>query len=104
MNNQKQISNYEAILKMSGEELAVFLDYVYLTGLNIGINCKNTADRDCLYDECPYNEEWLNQEAEDAVKFVFSEDGDSYLPDAFVKAVLRTAGISEQEKDDIEKE
>lgn len=87
------LTNLSAIQKMSSEEMAAFLDYVYTTGLNDGMYIAGLLDdsdeKNTVIDNCPYNEEWLWSEAEDATRRVFDENGEAYLPEFFVKSVLR---------------
>lgn len=90
------MSNLDAIKNMSLDEMAYFLDCVYATGLNDGIYFAKLSDKgddSDVLDECPYSEEWLSDEAEKATRCVFSDDGDANLPDFFVKAVFRVAGL-----------
>ena len=97
-NIEKNIpTNLSAIQKMSSEKMAVILDYIYTTGLNDGmyIAClpDDSDEKNAILDNCPYNEEWLWSEAEDATRHVFDENGAAYLPEFFVKSVTRSAGI-----------
>lgn len=94
MEKKDFISNYEAIKNMSSEEMAYFLDCVYITGIN---DCTYSSDHEneCdIVESCPYNKKWLASPAEDATRYVFSEDNDEYLPDALVNSILRVAGIT----------
>ncbi len=56
MKEKDFISNYMAIKSMSTEELAYFLDCVYLTGLNDGTYITENQELD-IADNSPYNEE-----------------------------------------------
>lgn len=95
------MDNYEAIIRMDRKQIETFLDHVYLTGLNTGTYAAmlepNSEGQSNVLDENPYAEEWLAQEAEDATRYVFTEDGDDYLPDALCKTLFRIAGIEEVE-------
>ncbi|MDE7105121.1 MAG: hypothetical protein K2O36_04495 [Ruminococcus sp.] len=101
MDFEKIISNYDAIRNMSAYEMYVFLDHVYTTGINNGMYVErlesDSDEHNDISEDCPYNEEWLSSPAEEATKYVFDENGDTYLPDAFVKSVFRNAGIDENE-------
>ncbi|MGN1106797.1 MAG: hypothetical protein ACI4RH_09110 [Huintestinicola sp.] len=92
------MDNYEAIMKMNRQQLADFLDDIYVTGLNNGMYAaavdKEEA-QDAVLGEFPYGEEWLASDAEAATLCEEAEDGDSYLLEACVKAVQRLAGIEE---------
>jgi len=89
------MNNLEAILKMDLKKMATFLDHVYLTGLNKGMHAA-TLDEDAqeefLQGE-PYGENWLLSEAEDATAQVFTEDGDTFLPNPLASAIMEIAGI-----------
>lgn len=95
------MDNYEAIRRMSREQMDTFLDNVYLTGLNTGTYAASLEDdskeQNSLLDENPYNTKWLSGEAEKATDPVFAEDGDAYLPDALCKAIFRVAGIDPED-------
>ncbi len=86
-------TNLSEMQKMSSEEMSVILDYIYTTGLNDGMYIAGLPDdsdeKNAILDNCPYNEEWLLSEAEESTRYVFDENGDAYLPDAFVKSMLR---------------
>ena len=89
------ISNYMAIKNMTFEEMLAFIDYVYTTGLNDGMYAAglDEDEKADIIGSCPYNSEWLSDEAEDATRHIFSDDGDEYLPNAFTKSILRVSGI-----------
>ena len=95
------MNNYEAIKEMEFEELEIFLDHVYLTGLNNGMHASRLEEdaMDAVLGETPFNSEWMQSEAEEATRYTFAENGDLLLPDALVKAILRCAGIAEEEVD-----
>jgi hypothetical protein len=103
MKEKNFANNYEAIKDMTFEELTVFLDYVYTTGLNDGMyaaGLENESDEQMeIIGDCPYNEEWLSYEAEDATRHIFTEDNDVFLPEAFVKSVMRITGIDMENSD-----
>lgn len=101
------MTNYEAIQKMSPEELAWFLDQVYCTGQNMGVYSTVIEDEDEaleMLDESPFDMNWLTEEAEP----IFSaseedlEDPD-YMPmlDALAASILQLAGIDLGELDDL---
>ncbi len=94
MKEKDFISNYMAIKNMSPDEMAYFLDCVYLTGLNDGTYTADNENESDITDNCPYSKEWLERPAEDATQLVFSDDGDAYIPDALKKSVFRIAGIN----------
>ncbi len=98
-----EITNYEAIRRMSVEELAFFLDNVYLTGLNNGMYAERLEDgkeKDEILDEFPYDENWLTAPAEPATIQPFGETGDDdELPEAFVKSVTRGLDIEDNENE-----
>ena len=96
----KRITNYAAIINMSISQLEAFLDEVYCTGLNTGLyaaRSENTVLSDTL-NKNPFSIKWLKDEAEPAVlPLKTNEDEREYL-NALVKAVLRNAGITCNEK------
>ncbi|GGL63851.1 hypothetical protein [Sporolactobacillus putidus] len=95
------MDNYDAIKRMSREQMEAFLDNVYLTGLNTGTYAasleEDSKEQQTALDDNPYGGGWLAAEAEDATRLVFSEDGDAYLPNALCKAIFRTAGIDPEQ-------
>jgi len=99
------MTNYEAILKMTAEQMETFLDQVYLTGMNNGLYMARLDDEEAVdFDPECYTMEWLLSEAEDATKKVFTDDGDTYLPNALIKAILCNAGIPSDIAEDAEGE
>lgn len=93
------MTNYEAILKMNPEQMKIFLGDIYATGLNNGLYMATLAEEegDAVMAEAPFGAIWLSQEAEPAVLFETTEEGDEYVPEALAKAMLRYAGIEEDE-------
>ena len=92
------MDNYEAILKMSREQLEVFLDNVYCTGLNNGMYFSRQPEDQAneLLDENPFDITWLKKDAECAILCTKCDDGDEYLLEALVESVVRNAGIDGQ--------
>lgn len=93
------MNNYEAIMKMSKEQLADFLDSVYITGLNNGIFSANTDNETLnneILDSNPFDLNWLNDIAEQGV---LNQDDipqdDKILLDALVQSIFRCADIDE---------
>ena len=91
------MNNYKAILAMSPERMEAFLDQVYLTGLNTGIYAAIHED-DASLDNNPFDAIWLDSSAEEATTAGLDETGDEYMLNALVTAILRSAGISENEE------
>ena len=91
------MNNYDAILKMTPEQMEFFLDNVYLAGMNNGQYVNRLADgceeQRKLFGDNPFNLKWLNADAELATSVMTADDGDDYLLDAYVQAVLRNADI-----------
>lgn len=89
------MDNYEAIMKMSREQLEYFLDDVYCTGLNNGMYAARQPEgkADEILDINPFSKKWLAESAEPATLCAESDDGEDYLLKAFVEAALRNAGI-----------
>ena len=96
------MDNFEALQKMSREQLAVFLDYIYLTGLNngwyMGRLPEDDPQRDQLLEGYPYGAAWLAAEAEPAALCAVTEDGEMSLPEAFVQAAMRAAQMAEEDE------
>ena len=96
------MDNFEALRQMSREQLAVFLDYIYLTGLNSGWDMgrlpEDDPQREKLLEESPYGAQWLAAEAEPAARCAVTEDGEMCLPEAFVQAAMRAAQMAEEEE------
>lgn len=92
------MDNYEAIMKMSKQQLEDFLDGVYCTGLNNGMYATRLPEdeADEILSENPYGEEWISSPAEEAVLQDNPKDEEKYMLDALAAAVLRNAGIDEQ--------
>ncbi len=80
------MTNYEAILKMTSKRMERFLDQIYLTGVNIGTYAASNND-DSVLDNNPFDAAWLSEQAE-AATAVGVKDGDEYVLNALVKAVL----------------
>lgn len=91
------MDNYEAVMKMSREQLKDFLDGVYCTGLNDGMFATLLPEDkvDEILANNPYGEEWLSSPAEKAVLQDNPEDEEKCILDALAAAVLRNAGIDE---------
>ena len=97
------MTNYEAIKRMTMEQLEIFLDHVYLTGMNNAIYLSRLSEDDAAeFHYETYDHPWLASEAEEATEYVFDDDGETYMPHYLAKAILRNAGINmdEQEQDD----
>ena len=94
------MTNYEAIKQMNAEQTEAFLDHVLLTGLNLGMHAAGLDEDEQaeVLDANPYDAAWLAADAEDATRLVFSEDGDTYLPDALTEAIFKITGISSDEE------
>lgn len=92
------MDNYEAIMKMSKQQLEDFLDGVYCTGLNDGMYATRLPEdkADEILAKNPYGEEWLSSPAEKAVLQDNPKDEEKYMLDSLAAAVLRNAGIDEQ--------
>ncbi|MCL1880553.1 MAG: hypothetical protein FWF76_00050 [Oscillospiraceae bacterium] len=76
---------YEAIKNLTTEQMEKFLDQVFLTGMNAGNHMVVDPE---IYDENPFDEAWLNSEAESSAlveNFILTE----------VSSVGGTAKISE---------
>lgn len=89
------MNNYEAIMKMSPEQIEAFLDSVYCAGLNNGMYFVRQPEgqADEILDENPFDMKWLKDDAEPATMCLKCDDGDEYLLEAYAEAVLRNAGI-----------
>lgn len=98
------MDNYEAIMKMNREQLEGFLDCVYCAGLNNGMyyqrQPEGTAEE--LLDINPFDKAWLESEAEPATICAECEDGDEDMLEAYAEAVLRNAGISQEQDSNAE--
>ncbi len=96
------MDNYEAIRKMSREQLEAFLDDVYCAGLNNGMYAaRQTKDAAVeILDKNPFDAAWLSGDAEPATLCEKAEDGGAYLLDALTEAVIRNAGIDAPHKSD----
>ena len=92
------MDNYEAIKKMSKQQLENFLDGVYCTGLNDGMYATRLPEDKAheIFAKNPYGEEWLSSPAEKAVLQDNPKDEEKYMLDSLATAVLRNAGIDEQ--------
>lgn len=86
------MTNHEAILAMDIDKLGVFLNHIYLTGVNNGVFAMSHEEEDLAkLTENPYGSEWLKSEADDATTIVYDESGELYLPDELVQSILRNA-------------
>ena len=94
------MTNYEAIKRMTMEQLEIFLDHVYLTGMNNALYLSRlTEDEVADFDYETYDHPWLVSEAEEATEYVFDDDGETYMPFYLVKAIYRNADIDVDELD-----
>ena len=95
------MDNYEAIMKMSREQLENFLDGVYCTGLNDGMFTTRLPEdeADKISAKNPYGEEWLSAPAEKAVLQNNPKDEEKYMLDSLAASVLRNAGIDDPENE-----
>ena len=94
------MTNYEAIKRMTPEQMEIFLDNVYLTGMNNALYLSRlTEDEAAAFHYETYDHPWLVSEAEEATKYVFDDDGETYMPFYLVKAIYRNAGIDMDEQD-----
>lgn len=97
------MDNYAAIMKMNREQMEEFLDNVYCAGLNNGMYAARQASgEDEILDFNPFDMEWLGRDAEPATLCIECEDGDRYVLDALVQAVLRNAGIDPLQDEEVE--
>ena len=98
------MTNYEAIKRMTPEQMEIFLDNVYLTGMNNALYLSRlTEDEAADFRYETYDHPWLVSEAEEATEYVFDDDGETHMPFYLVKAIYRNAGIDMDEQD-VEKE
>lgn len=95
---EHEMTNYEAIQKLSPENLAYILDSIYVAGLNDGLYAGRLGDeaQKCdILENNPFDQTWLSSEAEDATRYVFAGDGIPYVLKALAEAILRNAGVEE---------
>lgn len=90
------MTNYEAICRMTQEQMEQFLEQVYLAGLNNGMYAARNEDDDILVKN-PFENSWLTNHAEPAIEYGFDEDGEPLMSYALVEAIFRNAGISTSE-------
>ena len=96
------MTNYEAIKNKTPEALEYILDSIYVAGLNNGLyaaGLEEGAKLDEILDNNPFDLEWLQSEAENATRYVTAEDGDLYVLEALVQAILRNAVVAEEIED-----
>lgn len=101
------MTNYEAIKNLPPENLEYFLDSIYVAGLNNGLyaaNLDDEAEQAEILENNPFDQAWLQSEAEDATRYVVAEDGDPYVLNALVEAILRNAGVEEDAEDETKEE
>ena len=91
------MNNHEVIIAMSPDRMEQFLEQVYLAGLNTGMYAATHQD-DSVLDHNPFDSVWLYSPAEEATAVGFDETGDEYMLNALVKAILLSAGLSEDEQ------
>lgn len=98
------MDNFDAIKRMSREQMESFLDNVYVTGLNNGTYAasleNDTEEQRAMLDDNPYDGKWLAEESEDATRLVFAEDGDNYLTNTLCEAIFRATGIDPEKQRD----
>ena len=86
------MTNFEAMQKMTPDQLAIILDNIFITGMN------NARFADTLPEgsgfqaevekEQPYNEQWLNAPAEHAVE-MFLAGRKEFITESAVLSILR---------------
>ena len=86
------MTNYEAIIKMTPEQMEWFLDQVYVAGLNDGMYAARQEDGGFI-SEAHFDMAWLNEEAESALVNCNSRKEDWEIPEEVARAILRNAGI-----------
>ena len=89
-NKEEAMTNFEAIVKMTPEQMEWFLDQVYVAGLNDGMYAARQEDEGFL-SEAHFDLKWLHEEAESALMNCDSDDEDWEIPEGTVKAILRNA-------------
>jgi len=80
------MKNYEAIKNLSPEHLEKFLDQVFLTGFNSGY--QSLVDPE-IYDDNPFDTDWLNGEVEEHPALIEDETGESLIIEPLVKVISR---------------
>ena len=95
------MTNFEAIKNMDKESLELFLDQVYVTGINTGTYAQSLSEEDStkVLDGLPFDGEWLDSEAEPAVINITDED--TPLLRALCSIVLKAAGVDVGDEDEI---
>lgn len=91
------MTNYEAILRMTPEQLAAFLDDVMLTGIQTGLYAAGLRGdaQGAVLGETPFDGAWLSRDAEGATRTEVDLNGDLMLSAALARATFRLAGIEE---------
>ena len=95
-----ELTNYEAIRKMTEKQLAAFLDHVYLTGVNVGsyaADIEDDIEYDAVISDHTYDSNWLSETAEAA-----TIDPIENVPNKQTDIILKLAGIDgdfEEEQD-----
>ena len=90
------MNNYEAIVSMPMDRMECFLDQVFLAGLNTGMYAAAHKD-DSVLDHNPFDSVWLTSPAEEATAVGSCGADDEYMLDALTEAILRSAGLLENE-------
>ena len=90
------MDNYQAIMKMSREELRNFLYDVYTTGLNTGMYASGLSEAEQFIelDKTPFNLKWLESDAESAFTQKSDNEDDKILLNALVESVFKVSGIN----------
>lgn len=96
------MTNYEALKNLNLENMEFILDSIYLAGLNNGLYAARLEDEEekCdVLENNPFDLEWLQSEAEDATRCAAAEDGDPYVLEALAAAILRNAGVADENEE-----
>lgn len=93
------MQNYEAIIKMTPEQMEFFLDEVYCTGLNTGLYAARLDEETAgdILGENPFSFEWLAEDAEPALLPVEDDAEGKECLNALCDILLRNAGINPDE-------
>ena len=80
------MTNYGAIRNLTNEQLEIFLDQVFLTGLNTGYHSVVNPD---IHDGNPFDADWLSMDVEDHPGLIQDNTGEELLIGPLVKVVNR---------------
>ncbi|MBR2636935.1 MAG: hypothetical protein IKD34_07870 [Oscillospiraceae bacterium] len=91
------MNNFQGISLMDPAGMELFLEQVYLAGVNFGLYLSEHPDEESVYGKNPFTLCWLRDCAESAVCDISNCVSSNSLLHALSQAILLQAGISQEQ-------